>query len=216
MVVHNGVDLDVFSPGRDSSIREELRLPEGTFVVGTIGNIRVPKAYDVLLRAAARVVASAPNVHFAIAGDSSGVLAEKLMALRTELGIERHVSFLGLRGDVANVLRNFDLFALSSRTEGFSIACIEAMASGIPVISTRSGGPQQILEGGCGELVGVNDPVELADAILRLIVSPERRAAMAKAALERVSQRYALSAMIARYETLLDTIAAGGVSRVTS
>jgi len=215
-VVVNGVDLDVFSPGRHSSIRDELRLPAGTALVGAVGNIRVPKAYDVLLRAAGRVLESGAAVHFAIAGDCSGALADKLLALRAELGIDRHVTFLGLRSDVANVLRNFDVFALSSRTEGFSIACIEAMACGVPVVSTRSGGPQQILDGGCGELVPVDDPAQLADAIRRLLESPAKRGAMIDAALERVRERYSLSAMIDNYESLLDSLIARSAARGAS
>jgi glycosyltransferase involved in cell wall biosynthesis len=215
VVVTNGVDLEAFSPGSSSSLRQELRLPEGTLIVGSIGNIRVPKAYDVLLRAAAQVLAGTRDVHFAIAGDCSGRLAEKLLALRAELGLDRQVTFLGLRADVANLLRNFDVFALSSRTEGFSIACIEAMACGVPVVSTRSGGPQQILEGGCGELVAVDEPAELAAAILRLLSSPDRRVAMAKAALDRVHERYSLATMLSRYEALLDSLIAPDPARAS-
>ena len=60
------------------------------------------------------------------------------------------MTFLGLRSDVSRILNNLDVFVLSSHTEGFSIACIEAMACGVPVVATRSGGPEQILEGEAG------------------------------------------------------------------
>ncbi len=205
-VVPNGVDLSIFRPGRDESVRTQLGLLPGTQVVGAIGNIRKPKAYDVLLRAARLAVDRIPHLHFVIAGEGSGPLQEKLLALRQELGLEHKVSFLGLRPDVATVLRNLDVFALSSRTEGFSIACIEAMACGIPVVATRSGGPQQILDESCGVLVPTDDPAALAAGICRLALEPTVAAALSQAALARVREHFSLGTMIGSYEEIFTSL----------
>jgi glycosyltransferase involved in cell wall biosynthesis len=163
----------------------------------------------VLLNAAAIVLGRSDRVHFAIAGEGTGSLYEELLQLRSRLGIEQKVTFLGLRRDVATVMRNLDIFALSSKTEGFSIACIEAMACGVPVVSTRSGGPEQILNERCGILVPVGNPEELAAAIHRLTLDAELRRSFAAAGVERAREEFSLGRMLARYEDLLSGLVTG-------
>jgi glycosyltransferase involved in cell wall biosynthesis len=215
-VVPNGVDLSVFQPGPDQSLRTQLELPPDALLVGAIGNIRKPKAYDVFLRAARLAADRSPRLHFVIAGEGSGTLQERLLILRQELGLERKVSFLGLRPDVATILKNLDVFALSSRTEGFSIACIEAMACGIPVVATRSGGPQQILDESCGILVPTDDPAALAEGICRLALEPRLAAALSQAALSRVRERFSLGTMIGSYERIFASLHARRVVKCDS
>jgi glycosyltransferase involved in cell wall biosynthesis len=104
-------------------------------------------------------------------------------------------------------MRNLDVFALSSKTEGFSIACIEAMACGVPVVSTRCGGPEQILDEQCGILVPVGNPGELAEAIHRLTLDPTLRQSLAAAGLKRARAEFSLDRMLSRYEALLSELA---------
>ena len=205
-VIPNGVDREVFRPSRDRSLRAELGVADDTVLVGAIGNIRTPKAYDVLLRAARIAIDRSQRLHFVIAGDSDNDLGRQLGQLRRDLGIEQHVTFLGLRSDVSRILNNLDVFVLSSHTEGFSIACIEAMACGVPVVATRSGGPEQILEGEAGILVPTGDPESLAAAIARVNSSKDLAATLTARAMQRVRERYSLTAMISRYEDLLERV----------
>ena len=206
-VIPNGVDTKVFRPGRDRSLRAELGISDETTLIGAIGNVREPKAYDVLLRAARALSDRSHQFRFAIAGDCANALGRQLEQLKRDLGIEQYVTFLGLRADVSRILNNLDVFVLSSHTEGFSIACIEAMACGVPVVATRSGGPEQILEGDAGLLVPTNDPESLALAIERIISSKELAATLSARAMERVHEHYSLSTMLSRYETLLERVA---------
>jgi glycosyltransferase involved in cell wall biosynthesis len=206
IVIPNGVDTSLFKPGRDSSIRESLRLPEDAILVGAIGNVRGPKAYEVLLEAAALLARRSERFHFVIAGDASGERGKSLLELRSRLGLEQRVTFLGLRADVATVLQNLDVFALSSRTEGFSIACIEALACGVPVVATRSGGPQQILDEHTGILVPVDDAQELAAGIYRVAFTPELRRSLAARGPGRVQERFSLTKMLTSYENLLTEV----------
>lgn len=206
-VIPNGVDTRVFRPSRDFSLRTELGLADDTVLIGAIGNVRKPKAYDVLLRAMRTLVAHPRRFHLVIAGDCANALGAQLEQLKRELGIERHVTFLGLRPDVSRVLNNLDAFVLSSQTEGFSIACIEAMACGVPVIATRSGGPEQILQDQAGLLVPTADPEALAIAVERVISSKELAAGLIERALKRVHEQYSLATMVARYQTLLERVA---------
>lgn len=203
-VIPNGVDVAQIMAARPASLRAELGLDAETFLVGAVGNIRPPKAYDVLLRAAKIAVEAEPRVRLVIAGDFSTPLFEQLKQLHSNLGLEGHLHFLGLRTDVPNVLRALDAFVLSSSSEGFSIACCEAMAAGVPVVATRSGGPEQILDAGaCGILAPVADPAALADGIIRLARSPSERLRLSHLARERVATNYGLDTMLARYSNLL-------------
>ncbi len=205
-VIANGVDTDVFKPSRNQSLRSELGLSDETILIGAIGNVRPPKAYDVLLKAARMLINRSQRYHFAIAGDCGNSLGRQLEQLRRDLGLDRHVTFLGLRMDVAQALNSLDVFVLSSHTEGFSIACIEAMACGIPVVATRSGGPEQILEGGVGTLVPTGDPQSLALAIERVASSKDLTKTLADKALIRVRQEYSLTRMLARYADVLEQV----------
>jgi glycosyltransferase involved in cell wall biosynthesis len=203
-VIPNGVDVEVFRPCRDRSLRSELGLPDDVILVGAIGNVRAPKAYDVLLRAARILLDRSQRFHFIIAGDCSSDLGRDLVELGRSLGIEQRLSFLGLRADVARILHNLDAFVLSSRTEGFSIACIEAMACGIPVIATRSGGPEEIIEGGAGILVPTDDPEAIARAVDDVVSSKDLAEVLTTKALKRVQQQYSLGRMVSQYEALLE------------
>jgi glycosyltransferase involved in cell wall biosynthesis len=207
VVIPNGVDTTRFQPGSDHSIREELGIADDKILIGAIGNVRKPKAYEVLLHAAKLLTERSDRYEFAIAGDAGGTLGAELMALRERLGLVGRVHFLGLRTDVVTILRNLDVFALSSRTEGFSIACIEAMACGVPVVATRSGGPEQILDEHSGILVPVDDPGALAAGIERAALSDELASSLAQAGLRRVRQLFSLHTMLSSYETLLSQAA---------
>lgn len=206
VIIPNGVDVEVFHPSPDRSLRSELALADDVILVGAIGNVRAPKAYDVLLRAARILLDQSQRFHFIIAGDFANDLGRELIELCRSLRIEKHVSFLGLRADIARILRNLDAFVLSSRTEGFSIACIEAMACGIPVIATRSGGPEEILEGGAGILVPTDIPEAIAQAVDDVTSSKDLSEALTAKALKRVQQQYSLGRMVSQYEALLESL----------
>ena len=211
-VIPNGVDTEVFRSCPDRSLRTDLALPDDAILVGAIGNIRAPKAYDVLLHAARLLVDRSPRFHFVIAGDGANRLGDELNELSRKLAIEDHVTFLGLRPDVARVLNNLDAYVLSSHTEGFSIACVEAMACGVPVVATRSGGPEEILAGEAGVLVPPDDPTAIADALDRVVGSKDLASALTVRALRRVRQEYSLGMMIARYEDLLTRVVRGSAA----
>jgi len=205
-IIANGIDTEAFRPGRDDSIRRALDLPADAILVGGIGNIRPAKSYDTLLHAARALLDRSDRFRFVIAGQYGGRLADDLLRLRADLGLEQRVFFLGLRANVATVLHNLDLFVLSSRSEGFSIACVEAMACGIPVVATRCGGPEEILDARTGILVPAGNPGALADAVHRIAQSPELARELSQAALARARGEFSLQAMLTRYEALIETV----------
>lgn len=174
-----------------------------------VGNIRQPKGYPVLLDAVQLLRAEFPNVRLRIAGQSDkGPIMAGLEAQVARLGLERHVEFLGFVSDPSALLREADCFVLASYREGFSIATIEAMLAGTPVVSTRSGGPEEILtDGETGVLVPPSDPAALAAGIAGVLRDRPRTAAMVARAYDSAASRYGLSAMVDAYEELFTRVA---------
>jgi glycosyltransferase involved in cell wall biosynthesis len=206
-VIENGVDMAAFRPARNDSLRRELGLASSDLLVGTVGNIREPKDYHSLLQAAQRVRIASTRIHFAHVGEGSNELHQSLLAERERLGLTGSFHFLGLRNNIAELLNNFDIFALSSTTEGFSIACVEAMACAVPLIATRSGGPETIVEDEIsGLLVPVASPGAMATAILRVADDPALRARLAANGRVRAESHFSHTRMIARYRTLIDEL----------
>lgn len=202
-VIYNGIPVTEFDGPRLSRLRRQLNLPAGAILVGALGNIRAAKDYPNLLDAFAKVVACCPDSCLVIAGQGDGPLLADLEAQRIRLGLEQHVYFLGFVDDPAEYLRNLDVFVLSSSTEGFSIATIQAMAAGTPVVATRSGGPQEIVSAGeNGILVSPSDPQGLADALLELIRSSEGRQRMASVARLTVRERFDIRTMVESYQAI--------------
>lgn len=203
-VIPNGVDVDRVQQAPPAPLRAVLGLANDALLVGAVGNLRRPKAYDVLLRATRIAHERKPRLRLVIAGDTSVPLYEELLALRRELGLDGIVHFLGLRDDVPSVLKALDAYVLSSTTEGFSIALCEAMAAGVPVLATRSGGPEQILDGGrYGVLVPPADPAALAAGMVTLAESTPDRRQLTELAAHRVADQYGIDAMLSSYVALL-------------
>lgn len=210
-VIYNGIDAGLFRPGTDASLRQELGLGPGDVLIGAVGNIRAPKDYPVLLRAAAILRQRGRHFRFVIVGEGSGALLEELVRLRADLGLEDVVAFAGLRSEIHRIMLNFDLYVLSSSNEGFSLTTVQAMACGLPVIATRCGGPEEIVEDGVtGVLVPAGSPEALASAIDRLMAEPAARAGLGTAARRRVRDRFTLDAMVGSYAALYDECLRGG------
>lgn len=168
-------------PAARSAIRAELGVGDDEMLVLSLANLRAEKGYDVLLPAAASLVAEGLPVRFAAAGD--GPLAATLARERDELGLGDRFRFLGFRDDVPRLLAAADLVVLASYHESSPVAVMEALAAGVPVVSTRVGDvPAQVREGVEGSLVPPGDPGALAAALRSLVLDPDTRRAMAVAA----------------------------------
>ncbi|HEU4654410.1 MAG TPA: glycosyltransferase [Steroidobacteraceae bacterium] len=206
-IIPNGVEVESFRTADKRALRAELRLADDAVLVGAVGNIRKPKSYEVFLRAAKTLADRSESFRFVIAGEGSGQLYEDLIKLRDSLGLGDKVVFLGLRSDIPNILRSLDIYVLSSTTEGFSIACIEAMAAGTPVVATRSGGPEEIIDDEhSGLLVPVKDPDALANAVYKIASNVELSKKLVSGATTRVESRYTLAAMLDSYAQLLRSV----------
>lgn len=181
ITIHSGVDLAPFTPDRIDSVsaREDLGIPLSCPVVGTVGRLTEVKGHRYLLEAASLILKEKPDTWFVILG--SGELKSDLKHLAASLGIDGRVIFSGWRSDVAPVLSAFDLFAFPSLNEGMGKALVEAMAMGLPVIASRTGGiPDLVKDGRNGLLIPPADSRALASSILDLLSDHEKRNRMGK------------------------------------
>ena len=202
-VVYNGVDCDVPPAASGRTFRRELGVGDDRFLFGSIGNVRTPKAYDDLLRAAAIAVKGNPRLRFVVVGEGSGALLDELLRLRAELGLDEIVHFAGFRSDAATLLGEFDAFVMSSRSEGFPLAVVQAMESGRPVVATRCGGPEeQVTDGVDGLLVPPADPDAMAAAMLRVAADGELRARLGAAARTAARAKFSLASMLEHYDQI--------------
>jgi glycosyltransferase involved in cell wall biosynthesis len=176
-------------------VHAEFFLPTLAPVVGNIGALVAHKGHRHLVDAAAIVVREVPDARFVILGE--GELREALEHQVRHLHLERHVFLPGFRADVLALLKGFDVFVMSSETEGLGTSILDAMACGKPVVGTRAGGiPEVIDDGVTGEVVPAKDPKAMAKAIVGLLRDPERRARMGAAGLERVRDRFTVERMV--------------------
>lgn len=201
-MIYNGVDQNAFRAGLPGHLRERLGLPEEALLVVSIGNIRPAKGYEYLVDAAIRMASLDPRVHFVVAGHQRASLFEQLEAQIARAPVAPNIHWLGFCDDVSEVLQGADIFLLPSVSEGFSIATVEAMMTEVPVIATRSGGPEEILaDEQTGLLIPARDPDAIVTAIQRL-QQPEARKRLVVAARENAEGRFSLASMLEAYQAL--------------
>jgi glycosyltransferase involved in cell wall biosynthesis len=200
-VIRNGVDLARFQTGNRLGGRQALGLEASDFVIGTVGRLVPVKDQATLLEDIALVRREIGTCKAVIVGD--GPLDAPLKRQATQLGIADCVVFTGHRHDVQDLLAAFDLFVLSSSSEGLSNVILEAMACSLPVVATDVGGSGELVDQArTGLLVEPGSPAALSAALITLGRDPQRRQAMALAARDRVEREFALEKMIQRYQQL--------------
>lgn len=203
MTIYNGVDTAVFYPCRDDSFRKKLKVDPGQLLIGAVGNIRPAKGYDILVRAAKMVHEKCPEARFVVAGEGSGKAYEALLALRDSLGLRGVFFFAGFQGNAAKFYNNLDVFVLPSVSEGFSISTIEAMACGLPVVVTRSGGPEEIVSHGRNGFLVHSRDADVAAAVLRLAADRALRAELGKCAGRATGEKFSQNKMIRDYQEII-------------
>lgn len=200
VTVPNGVDLEEFRPGKEP--RAAWGLPEDRPLALFVGGIRTGrKNLDTVLAALREV----PGLHLAVVGDVRG---SPFPTLAERLGVARRVSFLGFRDDVARLLRASDLFVFPSRYETFALVVLEALASGVPVVTARSVGAASLVTPACGAVLpDAEDAAALARVMRSLVEDASLRERMGLQARE-VAQEHGWAGMAAAYFRLYERLAA--------
>ncbi len=163
------------------------------------------KNHALLLNAFAKGPASDPRAHLVLAGE--GVLRARLQRQVNELDLTSRVHFLGLRRDIPDVLGASDIFTLSSDWEGNPLSVIEAMAAGLPIVSTAVGGVPELLQDGKeGFIVKPGRAEQLSKAMMVLLNNAGLRRAMGTAASTRAKEKFDVSAMVRAYDELYSEV----------
>jgi glycosyltransferase involved in cell wall biosynthesis len=209
-VIYSPVDVAEFDPNEvepeKEQLRAELGIETGRPVIGTVGNINPIKGHIHLLRSIAQLEERYGPVTVPIVGrilDSRSEYFEKLKRLRTQLGLDDTVNFIGYRSDIPQILSLLDVFVLPSVAEACPISVLEAMAMERPVVATRVGGvPEQIVDGEHGWIVPPADPDALANALGEVLQSPAERRDRGKAARRRAVSRFSMEECVERHVEL--------------
>lgn len=201
-VIHNGVDLDHFHPGlraeHRASLRQKLGIPLEAPVVLYVGSGFERKGLPQLLAALARLPA---EVHLLVVGKDKRAAA--MQALAARLGLARRTHFLGGQPDVRPCYGAADVFALPTLYDPFPNAALEALACGLPVLTSPGSGAAELVSPDCGAVVDALDPAAQAEAIAGLLAgAAEARAQAARAAAETCSLSDMTGKLIALYRTL--------------
>src|SRR5262249_22656961 len=196
VTVHEGIDVEHVLAAPPVNLHETFFLPHGAPVAGNVAALVPHKGQRYLIEAAHLVVQQVPDARFVILGE--GELREHLEKQVHEHHLEKHVLLPGFRTDVLGCIRSFDLFVMSSVTEGLGTSLLDAMAASRPIVATAAGGIPEIVEDDVnGLLVPPRDAPALAAAIVRALKDAPLRGGLGAAGFARVNDRVTVSRMVA-------------------
>lgn len=216
VTVHEGIDVERIASTPAVNVHETFWLPHHAPIVGNIGALVPHKGQRHLIDAAHLVVQEEPDARFIILGE--GDLREQLEHQVREFHLEKHVMLPGFRTDVIGCLKAFDVFAMSSVTEGLGTSLLDAMACARAIVATNAGGiPEVVEDQKTGLLVAPRDHAAMAAAIVALLKDAGRRKAMGASGLARVQARFTVERMVAStaavYARVAGTVRAAGTAR---
>jgi glycosyltransferase involved in cell wall biosynthesis len=178
---------------------------EGDVLFVCVARLAAQKNHALLLKAFAEGPATDRRAHLVLIGD--GVLRPQLEAQARSLGMFDRVHFLGVRADVPDALSAMDVFVLSSDFEGNPLSVMEAMASGLPIVSTAAGGVPDLFESGKhGILVPPGDVQGLSNAMTFLLQNQEARRSLGTAAARRARNKFDVATMVQDYEEMYEQL----------
>jgi glycosyltransferase involved in cell wall biosynthesis len=205
-VIYNGVPTPDATDDGANGVRKELGLEGSDFVVGSVGMFRPEKGHADLIDAFAIAQKQVPRMKLLLVGD--GRCKDDLAARARGHDLNGAVRIAGARSDVAQVLRAIDVFALPSHTEGLSIATIEAMSCGTPVVVTDCGGPTEIVNNEVtGLVVPPCDAQAMSEAIVRIAGDSTLRECLRSNGRARALDSFSLEGMLSSYDRLYREVA---------
>jgi glycosyltransferase involved in cell wall biosynthesis len=195
VTVHEGIDIERVERAEPAQLHGEFWLPHHAPLIGNVAALVAHKGQRHLIEAARVVLPQAPDARFIIAGE--GELRPALERQIKEYHLEKHVLLAGFRPDVLSLHKAFDIFAMSSITEGLGTSLLDAMAAGKPIVATRAGGiPEVVVDGETGLLVPPRDHEAMADAIVQLLRDESLRRQMGDAGRARARALFSAERMV--------------------
>lgn len=207
--ISNGIDLSRFAKGRaNSDIYDKYNIPKNVPIVLYVGRVDPEKSLDILIYAFKNVLQKIPEAHLVIVGD--GTVRQKLEKIAEKEDISEHVHFPGriVGDDLPQVYRTGTVFAITSKTETQSIVVMEAMASGLPVVTIKAGAvPELVKHGKNGYVYDPDNTSNIAHGIIRILSDNDLREKMANDAVKRIVKHdisYTLTRIEEIYNIVLD------------
>ena len=215
-VIHNGVDSGSFYPDIEARcrVRQELGISPDEFCVGSVGNLFPIKDQMTLVQAIEKVAGAFMNWRLLVIGE--GPERSRLEAFASaHPDWKGRVSFLGSSNRVAEMLNAMDVYVLPSISEGISNSLLEAMATGLPVVATATGGnPEVVVDGDSGLLFAVGDSGELAEKLLGLRATKDLRVRLGERALRRIKENFSIDSMVRNYAEMYERLVSVATSPV--
>jgi len=208
-VIHNAIDTETWSRLRaPTGLREQLGLSNAFPIIGYVGRIMPEKDLDTWLHGAALVAQKYPLAHFVLVGDGrDNSTLSHLQRLAATLGLSDQLTFLGYWQDLLTVYASFDIFALTSRREGLPNSILEAMAMGLPVVTTDVAGTKElVIDGQTGFVIPQGDAAALAQWLVALADDRQLRQRLAEAGRQRVESEFSFTDRLQRIETLYEWV----------
>jgi sugar transferase (PEP-CTERM/EpsH1 system associated) len=213
--IPNGVDTKKFHPKNrcvaegdgisDTVWRRSLNISTDAVILGSIGRLDPVKDFPTLLSGFTEIRRQYPQLVLVIVGD--GPLRTDLVRTCNQYGLEHSVRWLGERRDIPALLRRFDLFVQTSAFEGMSNTILEAMATGLPIVATDTGGNSELVKNGQnGALIPVADVSALSEAVSAYLHNPTLRIEHGVASRSTAQRNFDLSLMAARYAELYESV----------
>lgn len=213
VTIYNGINVNLFASARPGVVRKEFGFNNNLKLIGMVGQIAPHKGNDLFIRSASLISKQDSNTRFLLVGDDfqNGKYIEELKQLSHDLGVDDKVFFLGPRSNIPEIIKDLNVFVLASKNESFGLVLVEAMASGVPVVSTPAGGSAKeiIINNKTGLIINVDQPLSLANAVLTLLKDEKLADTFGKAGQERVFEKFNLERMvddiISVYNDVLET-----------
>ncbi len=206
VIIHNGIRTGDGEEKRDPfEIRKRYAVQEDDFIIGTVGRLSHEKGHAYLIEAMAELAKDIGRMKLLIAGD--GPLKNDLEHLVEKLGLCGHVKLIGYEEKIGEFLSSIDVFVLPSLTEGLPVSLLEAMAAGKPVIASRVGGTQEVIEDGeNGISIPPMDCRAISEAVKFLYAQPESRNRLSKEGQTVVARKFSSRSMAREYERVYQHI----------
>jgi len=216
-VLYNGIDPSKFKGNfKESRVRQKFGVKPEDFLVGIVARLEEQKGHIYLFKALRQLRPDFSQIKVLVVGD--GTLRSALESRAMEMGLSEQVLFAGTRKDIPEILAALDLFILPSLWEGFSLALLEAMAMGTPVIATAVGGASEVIRSGHdGLLIPPGEESSLVTAVREAILDPRKFEEMGRKGKETVGRQFTVARHLTRLQDLyLEVLAQKGLLPVRS
>ncbi len=203
----NGVNTQQFMPDAEQGdkLRKELNIPDNSIVLLAVGRMVAVKNYPFLIDVFQRLKKDCPLCHLVFCGE--GEQRSELEFYAEKKNLLSHITFLGYRSDVANIMRLANIFIQTSVREGLPNTVLEALATGVPVVASNVGGTHEVLDHASdGFLFESENAEQLYNVLSELIRDPARRYQMGEAGRYKIMQRFSIHAMVRAYENTYQSL----------